>query len=140
MPGILDLLARTGFEAPEVAEPYPPFVVLWPEPWSLPVQLPAGVQEWLAGDPEATTYQFVVRAVKSEAASQLAASRRSLGEEIAERALLADHVQKLQTDVAWRAGVMEQLGAKVALLEGSRSFRYMAPLRRLSASLRRLRG
>lgn len=101
---------------------------------ALPVQLPAGVQEWLAGDPEATTYQFVVRAVRSEAASQLAASRRSLGGEATQE------LEAAQEALVALRRAHEQLAAKVAILEGSRSFRYMAPLRRLSASLRRLRG
>lgn len=160
---------------------------------ALPLHLPADVQEWLAADPEATTYQFVVRAVRSETASQLAASRRSLREAtdeleegrqeleelrrahevlqrqvIAERALLADHVQGLQHDAGlvraenghlkeeiewrtdvmrrleaeakWRSDVMEQLGTEVAALEHSRSYRYTAPLRRTAGFLRRLLG
>ena len=41
-------------------------------------QVPEAVREWLASDPEATTYQFVLRAVVSESSAQL----RLLREEI----------------------------------------------------------
>ena len=41
-------------------------------------QVPDAVREWLASDPEATTYQFVLRAVVSESSAQL----RLLREEI----------------------------------------------------------
>jgi 2-polyprenyl-3-methyl-5-hydroxy-6-metoxy-1,4-benzoquinol methylase len=37
-----------------------------------------GLQEWLAKDPDASVYQFVVRAVPSDAASQLSALREEL--------------------------------------------------------------
>jgi 2-polyprenyl-3-methyl-5-hydroxy-6-metoxy-1,4-benzoquinol methylase len=43
-------------------------------------QVPDAVREWLASDPEATTYQFVLRAVVSESSAQL----RLLREEIEE--------------------------------------------------------
>lgn len=38
LPGLLDVLDRSGFApAPQVAEPYPPFGVIWPETWSRPI-------------------------------------------------------------------------------------------------------
>jgi len=43
-------------------------------------QVPEAVREWLASDPEATTYQFVLRALVSEPASQLKAMREELDE------------------------------------------------------------
>lgn len=43
-------------------------------------QVPDAVREWLASDPEATTYQFVLRAVVSEPASQLKTLREQLAE------------------------------------------------------------
>src|SRR5215216_5986341 len=41
-------------------------------------QVPQAIQEWLASDPEATTYQFVLRALLSESSAQL----RLLREEV----------------------------------------------------------
>ena len=43
-------------------------------------QVPDAVREWLASDPEATTYQFVLRALVSEPASQLKSLREELEE------------------------------------------------------------
>ena len=43
-------------------------------------QVPDAVREWLASDPEATTYQFVLRALVSEPANQLKTMREELGE------------------------------------------------------------
>ena len=43
-------------------------------------QVPEAVREWLASDPEATTYQFVLRALVSEASSQLKTMREELEE------------------------------------------------------------
>jgi 2-polyprenyl-3-methyl-5-hydroxy-6-metoxy-1,4-benzoquinol methylase len=42
--------------------------------------VPEAVREWLASDPEATTYQFVLRALVSEPASQLKTLREELEE------------------------------------------------------------
>jgi len=43
-------------------------------------QVPDAVREWLASDPETTTYQFVLRALVSEPASQLKTLREELEE------------------------------------------------------------
>ena len=43
-------------------------------------QVPDAVREWVASDPETTTYQFVLRAVVSEPASQLRSLRKELEE------------------------------------------------------------
>ena len=52
-----------------------------------------GLQEWLAKDPEASVYQFVVRAVASDAANQLAALRAEL-EEASERLIEFDKARR----------------------------------------------
>jgi 2-polyprenyl-3-methyl-5-hydroxy-6-metoxy-1,4-benzoquinol methylase len=43
-------------------------------------QVPEAVREWLASDPEATTYQFVIRALVSEPSNQLKTLREELEE------------------------------------------------------------
>jgi 2-polyprenyl-3-methyl-5-hydroxy-6-metoxy-1,4-benzoquinol methylase len=43
-------------------------------------QVPEAVREWIASDPEATTYQFVLRALVSEPANQLKTMREELAE------------------------------------------------------------
>jgi hypothetical protein len=61
---IADLLRhRVDFDRTEVRYPAPPT---------------DGLQEWLAKDPDASVYQFVVRAVASDAANQLAVLRAEL--------------------------------------------------------------
>jgi hypothetical protein len=45
---------------------------------SPPSDLPESVHSWLGSDPELTTYQFVVRAIPSDGASQLAEMRTTL--------------------------------------------------------------
>jgi 2-polyprenyl-3-methyl-5-hydroxy-6-metoxy-1,4-benzoquinol methylase len=45
-----------------------------------PADIPETVQSWLGSDPELTTYQFVLRAVPADAASQLAEMRTNLRE------------------------------------------------------------
>jgi 2-polyprenyl-3-methyl-5-hydroxy-6-metoxy-1,4-benzoquinol methylase len=81
-------------------------------------QVPDAVREWLASDPEATTYQFVLRAVVSEPASQLKTLREQLAElealrrdrdaaaqlaaareELAELRPLRDEVESLRAEV-----------------------------------------
>jgi 2-polyprenyl-3-methyl-5-hydroxy-6-metoxy-1,4-benzoquinol methylase len=64
-------------------------------------QVPDAVREWLASDPEATTYQFVLRAVVSESSAQL----RLLREEIEE--LRPD--RDAATHLAAATGELEEL-------------------------------
>jgi 2-polyprenyl-3-methyl-5-hydroxy-6-metoxy-1,4-benzoquinol methylase len=45
-----------------------------------PPDLPDDIRSWLGADPELTTYQFVIRAVPSDSASQLAELRANLRE------------------------------------------------------------
>jgi 2-polyprenyl-3-methyl-5-hydroxy-6-metoxy-1,4-benzoquinol methylase len=62
---IADLLRhRVDIDRSEVRYPAPPT---------------DGLQEWVAKDPEASVYQYVVRAVASDAANQLATLRAELG-------------------------------------------------------------
>jgi methionine biosynthesis protein MetW len=45
-----------------------------------PADLPDDIRSWLGADPELTTYQFVIRAVPSDSASQLTELRANLSE------------------------------------------------------------
>ncbi len=54
-------------------------------------QVPDAVREWLASDPEATTYQFVLRALVSGTSSQLKALREELEERLQELEELRVH-------------------------------------------------
>jgi 2-polyprenyl-3-methyl-5-hydroxy-6-metoxy-1,4-benzoquinol methylase len=72
----------------------------------VPSMLPEAARAWATGDAEATTYQFVVRAVPSDAAAQLQAWRTELAEArteldrlrplAAELAALRDEVESLR--------------------------------------------
>jgi SAM-dependent methyltransferase len=69
----------------------------------VPASLPKEARAWATGDTEATTYQFIVRAVPSEEAAQLHQLRRKVSEasaELAELRPLRDHVQALELEVA----------------------------------------
>ena len=55
-----------------------------------PVDIPDNVRLWLGSDPELTTYQFIVRAVPSGAAFQLAALRGNLRDANADLQRLAE--------------------------------------------------
>jgi 2-polyprenyl-3-methyl-5-hydroxy-6-metoxy-1,4-benzoquinol methylase len=57
---------------------------------SPPPGVPEDVRSWLGSDPELTTYQFVVRAAPSDAASQLAELRANLREAEADLERLAE--------------------------------------------------
>lgn len=69
----------------------------------VPRSVPEEARVWATGDPEATTYQFVVRAIPSEAAAQLHAWRTKLGEartELEELRPLAAETEVLREEVA----------------------------------------
>ena len=122
-------------------------------------EVPEAVREWLASDPEATTYQFVLRAAVSEAASQLKALREDAAsqlaaaqEEIAELRPLREELTSLSAEVEAvrrahevqgqrlvneRVAFAEGLAHVQATVYGSRSWRITAPLRALTGLLGR---
>ena len=65
-------------------------------------QVPDAVREWLASDPEATTYQFVLRALVSESAAQLEAPRGDGGAAAELEELLPDRDASAQLAAARR--------------------------------------
>jgi SAM-dependent methyltransferase len=68
----------------------------------VPASVPEEARMWATGDPEATTYQFVVRAAPSDTASQLLAWRTKLGEartEVEELRPLAAEAEVLRAEV-----------------------------------------
>ena len=121
------------------------------------------VDRLLRDDPEATTYQFVVAAVPSDAASQLADVRAKLEgrrddmrrelellrraheaqarQMIAERLAFAEErervIGRLEEEIEWRKGVMEDLEAQLQRIRHSRAYRYSAPVRRLLGAAHR---
>ena len=123
----------------------------------------------LRSDPEATTYQFVVSAIPSDAASQLADVRSKLHartleelEElellrqaheaqarhlVAERLAFADQftelnntIERLGEEIEWRKGVLEDYEGRLERIHQSRAYRYSAPIRRLLGAGRRSGG
>jgi O-antigen biosynthesis protein len=123
----------------------------------------------LRSDPEATTYQFVISAVPSDAASQLADVRSKLHartlqelEElellrqaheaqarhlVAERLAFADQItelnrviERLGEEIEWRKGVTEDYEGRLQRIHRSRAYRYSAPIRRLLGAGRRSGG
>src|SRR5919197_1370116 len=68
----------------------------------VPASVPEEARAWATGDPEATTYQFVVCAAPSEPAAQLLAWRTKLGEartELEELRPLAAEVEVLRAEL-----------------------------------------
>jgi SAM-dependent methyltransferase len=96
----------------------------------VPASLPEDARAWVTGDPEATTYQFVVRAVPSDEAAQLREWRTKLEEAQAE----LDELRPLR-------GRVLELEGQVAELEELRPLRGAAEeleaLRRAHDILRR---
>jgi methionine biosynthesis protein MetW len=70
------------------------------------------VEEFLARDPEASTYQFVVRAVPSPASAQLAAARSLLDEARAE----LDELRPLRETLSERAAELEAVRRELEAL------------------------
>src|SRR5213595_2409627 len=69
---------------------------------TVPSSVPEEARSWATGDPEATTYQFVVCAVPSEPAAQLLAWRTKLGEartELEELRPLAAETEVLRAEL-----------------------------------------
>jgi len=157
--GLQDLLESSGY-----------VVTQWnrrriePEETEIPVpsSLPDEVRAWATADPEATTYQFVVRATPAEPAAQLQALRTQLTqahEELEDRRARVEYLEaeldersrgaaeelaalRLAYDVqrrrvvSERAAFAEGIAAVERSVYGSRSWRYTAPIRGM---LRRLK-
>ena len=124
--------------------------------------VPDEVREWLASDPETTTYQFVLRALVSESSNQLKTLRDELEElrlhrnastqvaaaareEVASlraesEAIRRAHAVQGQRLVNERVAFAEGLAHVHAVVYGSRSWRLTAPLRVGIRLLHRLRG
>ncbi|HEY6836882.1 MAG TPA: methyltransferase domain-containing protein [Gaiellaceae bacterium] len=137
-----------------------------PEETEIPVPkgVPAEARAWATADPEATTYQFVLRASPSDAASQVQAWRGKLAGLEAELEAKADELAGAEAQGAEMEalrGEMEALrraheslqrrllGERAAFSQaiaaveegvyGSRSWRYTAPMRAAIHGLRRLK-
>lgn len=82
-------------------------------------QVPDSVREWLASDPEATTYQFVLRALVSGSSSQLKALREELDQRLEELEELRVHSEASKHLAAAR----EELGELRPLREEVESLR-----------------
>jgi 2-polyprenyl-3-methyl-5-hydroxy-6-metoxy-1,4-benzoquinol methylase len=130
----------------------------------VPRGVPAEARVWAAGDPEATTYQFVVRAVPSEPSAQIQAWRARFEEaqgqleelgaleaELAAARAEADAARAETTEVRRAHEVLQRrlLAERAAFAQGiaaveegvysSRSWRYTAPMRAGIKLLRRLK-
>jgi 2-polyprenyl-3-methyl-5-hydroxy-6-metoxy-1,4-benzoquinol methylase len=86
-----------------------------------PRGLHEAAREWLAADPESTTYQFVIRAVPSDAADRVAALRGQLAEAETVLERLRAELDEAHTAADERAGALEaaneQLAARAAAAE-----------------------
>jgi O-antigen biosynthesis protein len=168
--GIQDLLEGSGYVATQWLRRR-----MEPEETEIPVpsSLPKEARAWATAAPDATTYQFVVRAVPSAPAAQLLEWRTKFEEarnELEGLRPLRERVEELELELADRApsGKVDELEAELAALRrahevlrrrivaervafaegiaavqeevyGSRSWRYMAPMRAVVHRLRRLK-
>ena len=133
----------------------------------VPATVPEEARAWATGDAEATTYQFVVRAVPSDASAQLYEWRTRLAEELDRLRPLAAEAEVLRAEVeelrplrgideelqavrrahetlqrrliAERAAFGDGIAAVEESVFGSRSWRYTAPMRAAIRLLRRLK-
>ena len=137
-----------------------------PEETEIPVPrgIPAEARAWATADSEATTYQFVVRASPSDAASQVQAWRGKLTEleakldakeeELAEAEGLGAELEALRGELealrraheslqrrllGERAAFSQAIAAVEESVYSSRSWRYTAPMRAAIHGLRRLK-
>ncbi len=103
---------------------------------SPPPGVPDEVRAWLSADPEATTYQFVIRAVASDETSRLLALRRELDEaqELVRRA--EAEVERLNADELAQLGRMRDEHEE-RLLELAATKRELETLRRAHEALGR---
>lgn len=78
-------------------------------------EVPEAVREWLASDPEATTYQFVLRALVSDPANQLKTMREEL-EELRPHRDAATHLAAARAELAELRPLKEELASMSAEL------------------------
>lgn len=125
------MLAEAGFVATEVrtttADPLAVEVAVDPG------DLPDGVVEWVRRQPDALTYQFVLRAIRREGSGELVAAQeeaRALAEMLEHTRHEADRLQR-ERDAAV---------ADVAALRGTMSMRVLAAPRAVYGRLRAVLG
>jgi 2-polyprenyl-3-methyl-5-hydroxy-6-metoxy-1,4-benzoquinol methylase len=82
-------------------------------------EVPDAVREWLASDPEATTYQFVLRALVSDPASQLMTMRKEL-EELRPHRDAASQLGAAREELAQLRPLREELASLSAEVEAVR--------------------
>ncbi|WP_199423599.1 class I SAM-dependent methyltransferase [Actinotalea solisilvae] len=99
--------------------------------------LPDGVLDWVSGQPDATTYQFVLRAVRNDATGAVAAVtaerdalRTALAETEEEAAVLRAHVADLAGEVAAARGELRDLRSTLSMRALERPRRAYGVLRR----------
>ena len=109
-----------------------------------PTRLPTGVLEWTAEQPDALTYQFVLRAVLDDAAGAVQAVvaerdrlRETLAEREAEVADLGTGVAVLRREADELRRDLADVGRELADLRGTRSMRMLEPSRRAYGRVRR---
>jgi len=81
--------------------------------------VPQAVREWLASDPEATTYQFVLRALVSDPANQLKTMREEL-EELRPHRDAAGQLAAAREELAELRPLREELASQSAEIESVR--------------------
>jgi len=81
--------------------------------------VPEAVREWLASDPEATTYQFVLRALVSDPANQLKTMREEL-EELRPHRDAAGQLAAAREELAELRPLREKLASQSAEIESVR--------------------
>jgi O-antigen biosynthesis protein len=91
------------------------------EIYTPPGGVPDAVREWLAADPEVTTYQFIVQAVASDAGAMLHGLRRQLADAEAEIDRMRPAVEEAREHERARANellaMQEELTSRAAALE-----------------------
>lgn len=95
--------------------------------------LPPGVVDWVRAQPDAYTYQFVLRAVRDDA--------RGAAESVAvERQALRRRVEQLEDTVRSLEAERDEAVSSVRQLESTMTLRFLAPARRLWGRRRRRIG
>jgi 2-polyprenyl-3-methyl-5-hydroxy-6-metoxy-1,4-benzoquinol methylase len=103
-------------------------------------RLPPGVVDWVREQPDAFSYQFLVRAVRDDAAGVVEAAGRER-EELARRLSAAEaDASRLRLEVASLRAAGERAEADVRAVQATRSARALAGPRSLYARLRDARN